>query len=48
MLELPKEMAKFWSNSVLRNSYFNKSSYAKNQYYSLSEESAVKIFLEIL
>lgn len=48
MLELPKEMAKFWSNSVLRNSYFNKSSYAKNQYNSLSEESAVKIFLEIL
>jgi hypothetical protein len=48
MLELPKEMAKFWSNSVLRNSYVNKSSYAKNQYNSLSEESAVKIFLEIL
>ncbi len=47
MLELPEEMTKFWSHSVLRNSYFLKSEYAKTEYNNLSEVKAIKIFLWI-
>jgi hypothetical protein len=48
MLEFPEEMTKFWSLSVLRNSYFLKSEYAKTEYNNLSEVKALKIFLSIL
>ena len=48
MLELPSEMAKFWNSSLLRNSYFAKSSYAKTTYWALTESKVVKILLACL
>ena len=48
MLELPSEMAKFWSSSLMRDSYFAKSTYAINTYKNLSENLVVPIILACL
>ena len=48
MLEIPTEMAKFWNSSLLIDSYFSKSNFAKNSYWALEEEKVVEILLACL
>lgn len=48
MLEIPTEMIKFWNSSIIRESFFAMSSYAKNVYDDLDESKLVKILLAFL